>query len=57
MRKTNVEISVDYLDASDLSEKYAIKGNGDCTYIKNGKRCDIYNKCPIIKQAPEKISI
>lgn len=57
MRKTNVEISVDYLDASDLSEKYAIKGNGDCPYIKTGKRCDIYNKCPIIKQTPEKISI
>ncbi len=57
MRKTDVEISIDYIDASDLNENYAIKGTGDCPHIKTGKQCSISNDCPIIKQAPEKISI
>ena len=45
-------ISVNYLDASTMTENKLIRGTAKCTYaISHG--CNQIDTCPILKSAPE----
>jgi hypothetical protein len=48
-------VTVDYIDATTLTQKAAVKGLAKCEFNKYGDACPIAKNCPIIRSAPEAI--